>query len=233
MFNNNFHNPFRVKTIFFVTNDRFLYAGLKSIIPNVELVHVKESYHTEAIELIIRKVQDLKYAVIFDNRITLKSFNRLMGEYFKSSHCISSLIMDMKGKSCVTLFTGYPPKIDAKTPSGVLLQIMDCISSGEHISLDNVKYRYEISRKEFEIIMAMLIGDHFEDLSRKLYVNKKTLYHHRGRMHLRFGFSSFNEVCLFIFRNKILQDPVMSRFRTIQRTHVYQAIDFLKFNDQC
>ena len=200
-----------VTKIFMVTNDKFLFLGLRTIIPNLFLINMEECDSDSIDHVITTNIQDSKYAVIFDNRITLKVFNRLMSNFFCSTSCISSMLLDMQGKNCARMFIGEPPKINARTIEGIYNQVNRCLLNFSTINFRRRISTYRITPNEFQIISSMLNGKNLRDISRALTLSEKKLYTYRDRLHHRFGFSNFNEACLFIFRNEMLSDPALTQ----------------------
>ena len=198
-----------VRKIFIVTSDMYLYLGLKSADHQITLLYINPDGVFDMDESIVNEVFNMKHAVIFDNRISLRNFNRLMSTIFSTKNCISSMLIDMNGKPCARMYIGEAPKVNSKTLMGIIRQIHSCVSSSTQINFKNKISRYELSERESHIIRAMLNGERVKFLSQSLTISEKNLYNYRGRLHTRLGFSNFNEACLFIFKNEVLLDSLL------------------------
>ncbi len=184
--------------MFLVTQDHFLFQGIKSFFPDIVLLH--------SIDRGIFDSSSDEYSVLVDSRSPLCLSEYLMFDAANAGKRISCIILEMRNRETHQLSLKWCldmalARTDMAAMFGLFLDV-----KGNRLTKE---WFNEIRLSEQERMMLLLLreGRTMEEVAVALELSVKSLYRKRIELYERLGLSNFNEACLFIFKNGLLDYP--------------------------
>ena len=182
-------------SIVLVTQDCFLVRGMRLFFPDIILL-----------DSIDRNIFDNgadEYSVLIDSRSPLRLYDYLIRHPARTRKTICCVMLDMRPREedlhSMKLFMNTsltPPDM-----ASLFNLVLDM--KGWRLT---TKWLLNLRLSRHEAIMLRLLkaGRSMEEIADKLNMSVKSLYRKRTALSERLGAGNFNEACLFIFKNKLL-----------------------------
>ena len=182
-------------SIVLVTQDRYLVWGMRQFFPDIILL-----------DSIDRNIFDNgadEYSVLIDSRSPLRLYDYLIRHPARTRKTICCVMLDMRPREedlhSMKLFMNTsltPPDM-----ASLFNLVLDM--KGWRLT---TKWLLNLRLSRHEAIMLRLLkaGRSMEEIADKLNMSVKSLYRKRTALSERLGAGNFNEACLFIFKNKLL-----------------------------
>ena len=182
-------------SIVLVTQDCFLVRGMRLFFPDIICLCSidRNIFDTDANE----------YTVLIDSRTPLRLYDYLIRHPARTRKTICCVMLDMRPREedlhSMKLFMNTsltPPDM-----ASLFNLVLDM--KGWRLT---TKWLLNLRLSRHEAIMLRLLkaGRSMEELADKLNMSVKSLYRKRTALSERLGAGNFNEACLFIFKNKLL-----------------------------
>ena len=182
-------------SIVLVTQDCFLVRGMRLFFPDIICLCSidRNIFDTDANE----------YTVLIDSRTPLRLYDYLIRHPARTRKTICCVMLDMRPREedlhSMKLFmnTSLTPP-DMASLFNLVLEM-----KGWRLT---TKWLLNLRLSRHEAIMLRLLkaGRSMEEIADKLNMSVKSLYRKRTALSERLGAGNFNEACLFIFKNKLL-----------------------------
>lgn len=182
-------------SIVLVTQDCFLVRGMRLFFPDIICLCSidRNIFDTDANE----------YTVLIDSRTPLRLYDYLIRHPARTRKTICCVMLDMRPREddlhSMKLFMNTsltPPDM-----ASLFNLVLDM--KGWRLT---TKWLLNLRLSRHEAIMLRLLkaGRPMEEIADKLNMSVKSLYRKRTALSERLGAGNFNEACLFIFKNKLL-----------------------------
>lgn len=182
-------------SIVLVTQDCFLVRGMRLFFPDIICLCSidRNIFDTDANE----------YTVLIDSRAPLRLYDYLIRHPARTRKTICCVMLDMRPREedlhSMKLFMNTsltPPDM-----ASLFNLVLDM--KGWRLT---TKWLLNLRLSRHEAIMLRLLkaGRSMEEIADKLNMSVKSLYRKRTALSERLGAGNFNEACLFIFKNKLL-----------------------------
>ncbi|WP_336657633.1 LuxR C-terminal-related transcriptional regulator [Enterobacter hormaechei] len=182
-------------SIVLVTQDCFLVRGVRLFFPDIICLCSidRNIFDTDANE----------YTVLIDSRTPLRLYDYLIRHPARTRKTICCVMLDMRPREedlhSMKLFMNTsltPPDM-----ASLFNLVLDM--KGWRLT---TKWLLNLRLSRHEAIMLRLLkaGRSMEEIADKLNMSVKSLYRKRTALSERLGAGNFNEACLFIFKNKLL-----------------------------
>ena len=182
-------------SIVLVTQDCFLVRGMRLFFPDIICLCSidRNIFDTDANE----------YTVLIDSRTPLRLYDYLIRHPARTKKTICCVMLDMRPREedlhSMKLFMNTsltPPDM-----ASLFNLVLDM--KGWRLT---TKWLLNLRLSRHEAIMLRLLkaGRSMEEIADKLNMSVKSLYRKRTALSERLGAGNFNEACLFIFKNKLL-----------------------------
>ena len=182
-------------SIVLVTQDCFLVRGMRLFFPDIICLCSidRNIFDTDANE----------YTVLIDRRTPLRLYDYLIRHPARTRKTICCVMLDMRPREedlhSMKLFMNTsltPPDM-----ASLFNLVLDM--KGWRLT---TKWLLNLRLSRHEAIMLRLLkaGRSMEEIADKLNMSVKSLYRKRTALSERLGAGNFNEACLFIFKNKLL-----------------------------
>ncbi len=182
-------------SIVLVTQDRYLVRGMRIFFPDIILL-----------DSIDRKIFDNsadEYSVLIDSRSPLRLYDYLIRHPARTRKTIGCVMLDMRHREenqlSMRMFMNTAiPVADMASLFNLVLNM-----KGRRLT---TKWLLNLRLSTHEAIMLRLLraGMSMEEVAEELNTSIKSLYRTRTALSERLGAENFNEACLFIFKNKLL-----------------------------
>ena len=182
-------------SIVLVTQDRYLVRGMRIFFPDIILL-----------DSIDRNIFDNgadEYSVLIDSRAPLRLYDYLIRHTARTRKTICCVMLDMRPREedlhSMKLFmnTSLTPP-DMASLFNLVLDMKGWRLTTKWL------LNLRLSRHEAIMIRLLKAGRSMEEIADKLNMSVKSLYRKRTVLSERLGAGNFNEACLFIFKNKLL-----------------------------
>ena len=174
-------------SIVLVTQDCFLVRGMRLFFPDIICLSSidRNIFDTDANE----------YTVLIDSRTPLRLYDYLIRHPARTRKTICCVMLDMRMK----LFMNT--SLTAPDMASLFNLVLDM--KGRRLTTKWL-LNLRLSRHEAIMIRLLKAGRSMEEIADKLNMSVKSLYRKRTVLSERLGAGNFNEACLFIFKNKLL-----------------------------
>jgi DNA-binding CsgD family transcriptional regulator len=181
-----------------VTQDRYLFQGIKSFFPDIVLLHSTEGEIFDS--------DGNEYSVLVDSRAPLCLSEYLMLSTASHGKRVSGIVLEMRYREAHLLNLKWcmdmaMARTDMAAMFGLFLE-----TKGNRLTrewFDEIR----LSEQERQMLILLREGKSMEEAAEALALSVKSLYRKRIELYERLGLSNFNEACLFIFKNGLLDDP--------------------------
>ena len=185
-------------SILLVTQDSYLVRGIELLFPDII-----------QLDSIDRKVFDGsadEYSVLIDSRSPLHCYDYLILDASRSKKPVSCIMLDMRYREAEMLnMKLFLRNLLEPTDITALFTLLLNMKSRRLTSawLENLV----LSDDERLMLHLLMKGMTMEEAAEMLNTSVRGLYRQRTELSERLGVENFNEACLFIFKNKLLDLP--------------------------
>ena len=182
-------------SIVLATQDCFLVRGMRLFFPDIICLCSidRNIFDTDANE----------YTVLIDSRTPLRLYDYLIRHPARTRKTICCVMLDMRPREedlhSMKLFmnTSLTPP-DMASLFNLVLDMKGWRLTPKWL------LNLRLSRHEAIMLRLLKAGRSMEEIADKLNMSVKSLYRKRTALSERLGAGNFNEACLFIFKNKLL-----------------------------
>lgn len=185
-------------SILLVTQDSYLVRGIELLFPDIT-----------QLDSIDRKVFDGsadEYSVLIDSRSPLHCYDYLIHDASRSKKPVSCILLDMRYREAEMLnMKLFLRNLLEPTDITALFTLLLNMKSRRlnSVWLENLV----LSDDERLMLHLLMKGMTMEEAADMLNTSVRGLYRLRTELAERLGVENFNEACLFIFKNKLLELP--------------------------
>ncbi|HGF0771271.1 TPA: helix-turn-helix transcriptional regulator [Kluyvera georgiana] len=185
-------------SILLVTQDSYLVRGIELLFPDII-----------QLDSIDRKVFDGsadEYSVLIDSRSPLHCYDYLILDASRSKKPVSCIMLDMRYREAEMLnMKLFLRNLLEPTDITALFTLLLNMKSRRLTSvwLENLV----LSDAERLMLHLLMTGMTMEEAADMLNMSVRGLYRQRTELSERLGVENFNEACLFIFKNNLLELP--------------------------
>lgn len=198
------------KKVFLLSEDIYLFSGIKALLPNLVLVDT-QTFSTEGQHLL---PQYRSCFLIIDNRLPLLLVSKWLQRNCATFIHISVIVIRLNTGACFN--RGYEEfeQIDADSSFNTVTHTL----KNKIISLSEKKLSKEIctitafslTNFEKEMLNASFTQKKLHDFCLANSVTIKSLYRYRDKINARLGFDNFHESLIFLIRNNLLKGITFS-----------------------
>lgn len=184
-------------SILLVTQDCYLVKGIKIFFPDI--IQLSSINHQ------VFESQADEYSVLIDSRSPLRCYDYLILNAVKARKPVYCVMLDMRQRESqlfsLKMFLNTSPS--SADMAGLFTLFLNMNSKRlTPVWLENLG----LSAHEQNMLRMLNAGMTMEEIAGVLKVSVKGLYRERTALYERLGATNFNEACLFIFRNRLLED---------------------------
>lgn len=183
-------------SVLLVTQDIYLSRGMREFFP--ELIWLK------SIDRSIFDSDINEYFVLIDSRVPLWLYDYLICDAARMRKIVLCIMLDMRnqGQKSQLLTLKFMRTSLASLDMVSLFRLLADING----KVFNTVWLNELRLSTYEIKLLQLLknGMTMEEAARELDISAKGLYRMRTELCERLRVENFNEACLFVFKNKLL-----------------------------
>ena len=184
-------------SILLVTQDCYLVKGIKIFFPDI--IQLSSINHQ------VFESQADEYSVLIDSRSPLRCYDYLIINAVKARKPVYCVMLDMRQRES-QLFS-LKMFLNTSRSSGDMAGLLTLFLNMKSKRLTPVWLEnLGLSVHEQSMLRMMNAGMSMEEIAGVLKVSVKGLYRERTALYERLGATNFNQACLFIFRNRLLDD---------------------------
>lgn len=184
-------------SILLVTQDCYLVKGIKIFFPDI--IQLSSINHQ------VFESQADEYSVLIDSRSPLRCYDYLIINAVKARKPVYCVMLDMRQRES-QLFS-LKMFLNTSRSSGDIAGLLTLFLNMKSKRLTPVWLEnLGLSVHEQSMLRMLNAGMSMEEIAGVLKVSVKGLYRERTALYERLGATNFNEACLFIFRNRLLDD---------------------------
>lgn len=184
-------------SILLVTQDCYLVKGIKIFFPDI--IQLSSINHQ------VFESQADEYSVLIDSRSPLRCYDYLIINAVKARKPVYCVMLDMRQRES-QLFS-LKMFLNTSRSSGDMAGLLTLFLNMKSKRLTPVWLEnLGLSVHEQSMLRMLNAGMSMEEIAVVLKVSVKGLYRERTALYERLGATNFNEACLFIFRNRLLDD---------------------------
>lgn len=184
-------------SILLVTQDCYLVKGIKIFFPDI--IQLSSINHQ------VFESQADEYSVLIDSRSPLRCYDYLIINAVKARKSVYCVMLDMRQRES-HLFS-LKMFLNTSRSSGDMAGLLTLFLNMKSKRLTPVWLEnLGLSVHEQSMLRMLNAGMSMEEIAGVLKVSVKGLYRERTALYERLGATNFNEACLFIFRNRLLDD---------------------------
>ncbi|HFN3714345.1 TPA: helix-turn-helix transcriptional regulator [Enterobacter hormaechei] len=144
-----------------------------------------------------------EYTVLIDSRTPLRLYDYLIRHPARTRKTICCVMLDMRPREEDLLSMKLFMNTSLTAPDMASLFYLVLDMKGRRLTTKWL-LNLRLSRHEAIMIRLLKAGRSMEEIADKLNMSVKSLYRKRTVLSERLGAGNFNEACLFIFKNKLL-----------------------------
>lgn len=184
-------------SILLVTQDCYLVKGIKIFFPDI--IQLSSINHQ------VFESQADEYSVLIDSRSPLRCYDYLIINAVKARKPVYCVMLDMRQRES-QLFS-LKMFLNTSRSSGDMAGLLTLFLNMKSKRLTPVWLEnLGLSVHEQSMLRMLNAGMSMDEIAGVLKVSVKGLYRERTALYERLGATNFNEACLFIFRNRLLDD---------------------------
>ena len=184
-------------SILLVTQDCYLVKGIKIFFPDI--IQLSSINHQ------VFESQADEYSVLIDSRSPLRCYDYLILNAVKARKPVYCVMLDMRQRES-QLFS-LKMFLNTSRSSGDMAGLLTLFLNMKSKRLTPVWLEnLGLSVHEQSMLRMLNAGMSMEEIAGVLKVSVNGLYRERTALYERLGATNFNEACLFIFRNRLLDD---------------------------
>ena len=185
-------------SILLVTQDSYLVRGIELLFPDI--------IQLDSIDHKVFDGSADEYSVLIDSRSPLHCYDYLIHDASRSKKPVSCILLDMRYREAEMLnMKLFLRNLLEPTDITALFTLLLNMKSRRLTSvwLENLV----LSDAEQLMLHLLMTGMTMEEAADMLNMSVRGLYRQRTELAERLGVDNFNEACLFIFKNKLLDLP--------------------------
>ena len=185
-------------SILLVTQDSYLVRGIELLFPDI--------IQLDSIDHKVFDGSADEYSVLIDSRSPLHCYDYLIHDASRSKKPVSCILLDMRYREAEMLnMKLFLRNLLEPTDITALFTLLLNMKSRRLTSawLENLV----LSDDERLMLHLLMKGMTMEEAAEMLNTSVRGLYRQRTELSERLGVENFNEACLFIFKNKLLDLP--------------------------
>lgn len=194
------------KKVFLLSDDIFLFSGIKAWLPNLVLADVR-TYIAETQSFMPQYSSCL---LIIDNRLPVLRVSKWLQRNSTQFLHMICVVIRMNGNDCIS--RGYEKYSVIKgqlPPMEMIARIKEKLFADVDF-FDDAKcsplFAFRLTEFEKEMLCASFSKERLRGFCSANSLTIKSLYRYRDKITCRLGLSSFNEVIIFLTRNRLLGD---------------------------
>lgn len=186
--------------ILLITQDYYLFQGVKVFYPDIiQLYSINRTLFAGDAD---------EYSALIDSRAPLHFYEHLMLDAALTRKRISCIVLDMRHREEHLLSLNFllnMSSMSTDTDIAALFTLFLELNSKRLTKewLQNLR----LNMQEKVILQRLNAGMTMDEVAAELNTSVKSLYRKRIELYERLGLDNFNEACLFIFKNKLLESP--------------------------
>ncbi|MGX5028236.1 EAL domain-containing protein [Enterobacter asburiae] len=205
------------KKVFLLSNDIYLFSGLRAFFSNLVLVD-SQTFVSDS-DLSFKKYKAC--LLIIDNRIpffmTKKWLQHNSGQFTR----VNCFVLRMSESRCINRGYETSASIDATLHYATIVDILKRIlmSSSQrdaHAKLDALE-SFALTGFEAEMLNSVMTKEGQAEFCQANSLTAKSLYRYRDKITNRLGFDNFTESIIFLIRNRLLAEKNVSQNCSLTR----------------
>lgn len=195
-------------SILLVTQDSYLVRGIELLFPDI--------IQLDSIDREVFDGRADEYSVLIDSRSPLHCYDYLIMDATRSKKPVSCIMLDMRYREAEMLnMKLFLRNLLEPTDITALFTLLLNMKSRRltPVWLENLA----LSGAERLMLRLLMAGMTMEEAAATLNTSVRGLYRQRAELSERLGVENFNEACLFIFKNHLLETPDNTRYAANQR----------------
>lgn len=195
-------------SILLVTQDSYLVRGIELLFPDI--------IQLDSIDREVFDGSADEYSVLIDSRSPLHCYDYLIMDATRSKKPVSCIMLDMRYREAEMLnMKLFLRNLLEPTDITALFTLLLNMKSRRltPVWLENLA----LSGAERLMLRLLMAGMTMEEAAVTLNTSVRGLYRQRAELSERLGVENFNEACLFIFKNHLLETPGDTRHVANQR----------------
>lgn len=187
---------FVATSILLVTQDCYLVRGMKIFFPDIVQLssEARDIFGNDADE----------YSILIDSRSPLRCYDYLIRDAAKTRKPVCCVMLDMQQREPQQLDLSLFLNISLTPKDMAALFNLFLNAKSKHLNLVWLK-NLQLTSHEQTMLRLLKAGMAVDEIARQLHTSIKGLYREREILYKRLGVANFNEACLFIFKNKLLE----------------------------
>lgn len=182
-------------SILLVTQDCYLVSGIKIFFPDII-----------QLDSIDRKIFDNhadEYSILIDSRSPLRFYDYLILDSAKVRKPVCCIMLDMRQREAQLM--SLKMFMNTSLSPGDMATLFTLFLNMKSKPLTQVWLKsLVLSVHERSMLRLLKAGMTMEEVAAALNISVKGLYRERTALYERLGATNFNEACLFIFKNRLL-----------------------------
>ena len=195
-------------SILLVTQDSYLVRGIELLFPDI--------IQLDSIDREVFDGSADEYSVLIDSRSPLHCYDYLIMDATRSKKPVSCIMLDMRYREAEMLnMKLFLRNLLEPTDITALFTLLLNMKSRRltPVWLENLA----LSGAERLMLRLLMAGMTMDEAAATLNTSVRGLYRQRAELSERLGVENFNEACLFIFKNHLLETPDNTRHAANQR----------------
>ena len=185
-----------------ISHDRFLYHALEELIPNLQHMSVD---CIDGLDMDAFWQGDECYLLV-DNRMPFNFVEKVRALLLDKKVKVELIVLEMKG--AIYFRKGYEKykKIDMRGGISVCQDVIAaCLHGGNFSEIKNIAWQKRFIRGiDLELMRLIQAGESLALIAKQFRMPVKRVYFHRERFYRDLGFESYNQACIFIIHNGLL-----------------------------
>ncbi len=183
-------------TMFLVTQDHYLFEGVKVFFPDIIQLH------SIAHKIFESDVEE--FSVLVDSRAPLHFYDYLIPGAAEKGKRICCIVLDMRHREEHLLSLKWFLNMSLTPTDMANLFSLFLDVKSKRLTREWLR-NFSLKPQEHMTLTLLRAGMTMEQIAEVLNTSVKSLYRKRIELYERLGLANFNEACLFIFKNRLLE----------------------------
>lgn len=189
-------------TMFLVTQDHYLFEGVRIFFPDIIQLH--------SIEHKLFESDAEEFSVLVDSRAPLCFYDYLIPGAAEAGKRICCIMLDMRHREEHLLSLKWFLNMSLTPTDMANLFSLFLDVKSKRLTREWLK-NFSLKSQEHMTLTLLRAGMTMDQIAGVLNTSVKSLYRKRIELYERLGLANFNEACLFIFKNRLLECPAQKR----------------------
>jgi hypothetical protein len=188
-------------TTLILTKDRYLFQALNALINGVQWV--RDSERSDFID----ELYQGEYRILIDNRIPYIEYENLRSHLNKNNSGVDCILLEMRNAIYFRQGYRYIKKIKMTYSVKELARALQSkFRERKYFPNDKQKsIRCYLTNLDKKMIIMAINGVHTKNIGKVCKCSDTQLYYRRGKMYRMLGMVSYNQACVFILQNKLVE----------------------------